>query len=128
MRIGEGSLRLSCQVVIEALGTDAVRVALEGELSGPSAYTIDAELRRVEATEPSCLVLDLSGLTFIDSTGLARVLDAQRRADRDGRRLVVAQGSDAVRRLIALTALDRRLELVPDARAAAAMLADETLI
>jgi anti-anti-sigma factor len=114
---------VSCQVVIEGLGVNAVRVALEGELSGPSAYTIDSELRRVEATEPRRLLLDRSGLTFIDSAGLARVLAAHRRAERASRRFVVAQGSDAVRRLIALTALDRRLEVVSDAAAAAAMLA-----
>jgi anti-sigma B factor antagonist len=109
-----------CQVVIEALGTGAVRVAIQGELSGPSAYTVDAELRRVEATEPACLVLDLSDLGFIDSAGLAQVLAAHRRALRAGRRLLVVEGSQAVRRLIALTALNRHLELLPDSRSAVA--------
>jgi anti-anti-sigma factor len=109
-----------CQVVIEALGTGAVRVAIQGELSGPSAYTVDAELRRVEATEPDCLVLDLSDLGFIDSAGLAQVLAAHRRALRAGRRLLVVEGSQAVRRLIALTALNRHLELLPDSRSAVA--------
>ena len=112
-----------CQVVIEALGPETVRVAIEGELSGPSAYTVDAELRRVEATSPRCVVLDLSDLGFIDSSGLAQVLAAHRRALRDGRRLLVVQGSDAVRRLIRLTALNRHLELVTDAAAARAALA-----
>jgi anti-sigma B factor antagonist len=109
-----------CQVVIEALGTRAVRVAVQGELSGPSAYTVDAELRRVEATEPECVVLDLSGLGFIDSAGLAQVLAAHRRARHAGRRLLVVEGSQVVRRLIALTALNRRLELLPDSRSAVA--------
>jgi anti-anti-sigma factor len=106
--------------VIEALEDDAVRVALDGELSGPSAYTLDDQLRKVEATGPRCLVLDLSGLTFIDSAGLARVLGAHRRAQRDGRRLLVIEGDSAIRRLLSLTALDRHLNLVPDARAALA--------
>jgi anti-anti-sigma factor len=112
-----------CRVVIEALGEDAVRVAIEGELSGPSAYTVDAELRRVEGARPACVVLDLSDLSFIDSSGLAQVLAAHRRALRDGRRLLVVEGTKAVRRLIALTALDRHLELVTDRRAAAAAVA-----
>jgi anti-anti-sigma factor len=101
-------------VVIEALGAGAVRVAVQGELSGPSAYTVDTQLRRVEATEPKCVVLDLSDLGFIDSTGLSQVLAAHRRALRAGRRLLVVEGSQAVRRLIELTALNRQLELVPD--------------
>jgi anti-sigma B factor antagonist len=107
-----------CQVVIEGLGARAVRVAVQGELSGPSAYTVDSQLRRVEATEPACVVLDLSDLGFIDSAGLSQILAAHRRALRAGRRLLVVEGTQAVRRLIALTALNRHLELVPDRHAA----------
>jgi anti-sigma B factor antagonist len=110
----------SCHLVIEPLGPDAVRVVAEGDLSGPSAYTFDAELMRVEQKRPRCLVLDLSKVTFIDSAGLARVLGAHRRAKRDKRRFVVVEGTSAVRRLIALTALDQRLELAADAQAALA--------
>jgi anti-anti-sigma factor len=107
-----------CQVIIEGLGARAVRVAVQGEMSGPSAYTIDTQLRRVEATDPACVVLDLSDLEFIDSAGLSQILSAHRRALRAGRRLLVVEGSQAVRRLIALTALNRHLDLVPDSRAA----------
>jgi anti-anti-sigma factor len=110
----------SCHLVIEPLGPDAVRVVAEGDLSGACAYTLDAELLRVEETRPRCLVLDLSKVTFIDSAGLARVLGAHRRAQRERRRFVVVEGTSAVRRLIALTALDQRLELVADAGAAIA--------
>jgi anti-sigma B factor antagonist len=109
-----------CRVVIETLGAGAVRVAVEGELSGESAYTVDAELRRVEARAPACVVLDLSDLGFIDSAGLAQVLAAHRRALHAGRRLLVVEGSHTVRRLVALTALNRRLELLPDSRSAVA--------
>jgi anti-sigma B factor antagonist len=110
-------------VVIEGLGDEAVRVAVCGEMTGPSAYTVDGQLRRVEAAGPSCIVLDLSGLDFIDSSGLGRLLAAHKRAMREHRRLVVVEGSRAVRRLIALSALDHRLELVSDGRAADAVVA-----
>ena len=115
---GERERAVLCQVVIEGLGARAVRVAVQGELSGPSAYTVDTQLRRVEATDPACVVLDLSDLGFIDSAGLAQVMAAHRRALRAGRRLLVVEGSQAVRRLIALTALNRHLDLMPDSRAA----------
>jgi len=111
----------SCQVVIESLEhPDAVRVAVEGELAGPSAYTLDSELRKIEATRPRWMVLDLSALAFIDSAGLARLLAAHRRAKRDGRRLMVVEGTGAVRRLIALTALDQQLEVFSDGPSAVA--------
>jgi anti-sigma B factor antagonist len=109
-------------MVIEPLEDDAVRVVVEGELAGPSAYTLDTELRRVEATRPRWLLLDLSALGFIDSAGLSRLLAAHRRARREGRRLMVVQGNGAVRRLIALTALDHQLEVFSDTGAAVAAL------
>ena len=48
-------------------------------------------------------MLDLRKLNFLDSAGLGRVLAVQRRATRDGRRLVVVRGCRAVERLFALT-------------------------
>ena len=111
----------TCQMVIEPLDhDDGVRVVVEGELAGPSAYTLDAALRRVEVSRPHWLVLDLSALGFIDSAGLARLLAAHRRAKREGRRLIVVEGTGAVRRLIALTALNQHLEVFSDADAATA--------
>jgi anti-anti-sigma factor len=107
-------------MVIEAMDADGVRVSVEGELAGSSAYTLDSELRRVEATHPARLLLDLSALAFIDSAGLARLLAAHRRAQREGRRLIVVQGTGAVRRLLALTALDHQLDVFVDAGSAAA--------
>lgn len=109
----------NCQMVIELLhDDDGVRVVVKGELAGPSAYTLDTELRKVEEMQPRWLVLDLSALSFIDSAGLARLLAAHRRAKRDRRRLAVVQGTGAVRRLIALTALDHQLELFTESSAA----------
>ena len=39
---------MTCQMVIEPLEEDAVRVVVTGELAGSSAYTLDTELRKVE--------------------------------------------------------------------------------
>ena len=113
---------MTCQMVIEPLEQDAVRVVVTGELAGSSAYTLDTELRKVEVMQPHWLVLDLSALSFIDSAGLARLLAAHRRAKRDRRRFAVVQGAGAVRRLIALTALNQQLEVFTEASAAVAAL------
>ena len=80
----------------------------------------------MEPLEETCLtradgvtaLLDLSAISFIDSAGLGRVLAVQRRAGRDGRRLVVVRGCRAIERLFALSALDLRLEMVSEPRAA----------
>jgi anti-sigma B factor antagonist len=101
-------------LTIEPLGDGAVRVALRGELDLEHAYTFDEELRRVEALRPSCVVIDLRGLTFLDSSGLARLLAARRRARRDQRRLVLVRGTRAVQRLMAITAVGEHFETVSE--------------
>jgi anti-anti-sigma factor len=101
-------------LTIEEYEPGTVRFALRGELDLAHAYTFDEELRTVEETHPSCVVLDLRELTFLDSCGLARLLAARRRACRLGHRLLVVRGSRAVQRLFALAAVDEAFEMVSD--------------
>ena len=92
-----------------------VTISLKGELDLSSVGKVQEELRRVEAEGPAVLVLDLSNLTFLDSTGLRTVVTADERARENGRRLVVVRGPDAVQRVFAFTRLEERLEMVDDA-------------
>jgi anti-sigma B factor antagonist len=101
-------------LTIEPLAGGAVCVALRGELDLEHAYTFDEELRRVEDKRPSCVVLDLRGLVFLDSSGLGRLLAANRRAQRARRRLLLVRGSATVQRLLAITAVTQHFETVPD--------------
>jgi anti-anti-sigma factor len=101
-------------LTIEPLAGDAVRIALRGELDLEHAYTFDEEMRRVEGMRPSCLVLDLGGLAFLDSSGLARLLAANRRARREKRRLLLVRGTKAVQRLLAITAVGQQFETVSE--------------
>ena len=105
-------------ITIESLDSETVCVSLSGELDFSRAYTFDEEMRRLEAQKPASIVLDLRKLNFLDSAGLGRVLAVQRRDSRDGRRLVVVRGCKAVERLFALSALDLKLEMVSEPRAA----------
>ena len=101
-------------LTLERLPSGAVRVAPRGELDLEHAYTFDEELRRIEQTRPPCILLDLRELVFVDSAGLARLLAAQRRARRAGRRLLLVRGGRAIQRLLALTAADTAFEIVSD--------------
>jgi anti-anti-sigma factor len=92
-----------------------VHVALIGELDLSTVAKVQEELRRVEASSPATLVVDLSKLTFLDSTGLRCIVTADERARSDGRRIVIVRGPDAVQRVFAITRLDDRLEMVDDA-------------
>lgn len=85
-------------------------LALAGELDIDTSGRVDQELRWIERNAPPVIVLDLRGLTFIDSTGLRLVASADSRARAAGRRLALVAGSGAVHRVFKITALDRRLE------------------
>jgi anti-sigma B factor antagonist len=93
---------------------DRSTVALRGELDLSGVDRARQAIEQAEAGEAQLLVLDLSELDFIDSTGLEVMLRAARRAQEEGRRLIVQRPSRYVRRLLAMTAIDQSLDIVED--------------
>jgi anti-sigma B factor antagonist len=89
-----------------------VRLALRGELDLSTVSKVEEELRRAEASEPPLILLDLSGLNFLDSTGLRLIVTTDQRARDNGRRVAVVKGPDAVQRVFTITRLDERLEML----------------
>jgi anti-anti-sigma factor len=96
-----------------------VHVTMSGELDISTAQRLEDDLRRVEADRPELIVLDLQRLSFMDSTGLRLLITADMRARQEGRRVVIVQGNEMVQRVMRLTRLDERLDIVEDASAVA---------
>jgi anti-sigma B factor antagonist len=103
------------EVATAARGDGEVHVELRGELDLSTVGKVEEELDRVEPGAPPIVVLDLSGLTFLDSSGLRCVVRADERAKEAGRRLVLVRGPDAVQKVFEITRLEERLEIVDDA-------------
>jgi len=101
------------EVTVEQHGS-AVHVVLDGELDLSTAQRLEDDLRRVEAEGPHVIVLDLQQLTFMDSTGLRLLIMADARAREDGRRLAIVRGNEMVHRVMRMTRLDERLDIVED--------------
>ena len=101
-------------MTVEQQAPDVFRVALGGELDVSKAYSMDEELRTIERLQPSVIVLDLRELRFLDSSGLARVIAAHRRASKGDWRFCVVRGCPTVQRILALAALDRSLDYIDD--------------
>lgn len=59
------------------------------------------------------LALDLSGVTFMDSTGLGVLVTLNNTAVRGGRRVVLVDPTPRIRQLLELTALDTVLDVEP---------------
>ncbi len=87
----------------------ATVVALRGELDlHSSGLLLDAT---TDVAAGSRLVLDLSGLAFVDSAGLRALMNLDLRARADGFELVLAAPGPAVLRVLRLTGFDKRLPI-----------------
>src|SRR3712207_2211282 len=93
---------------IEQLRPGVMCVEVTGELDLSRAYEFDRDLQSAEAPEVRTIVVDLRGVSFVDSAGFARILAARRRAEQAGRRFAVLRGCRAVERLAAMAALDHQ--------------------
>jgi anti-sigma B factor antagonist len=78
---------------------DVVIVVLRGEIDLASAGALERALHAAEAGQDR-LVVDLGGLSFIDSTGIHVLLEAQRRTDG---RLSLRRGPEDIHRVFELT-------------------------
>ena len=93
------------------VGPEPDRLALSGEIDAHTAGLLRDAL--VEAQGTDDLLVDFSGVTFIDSSGLRVVLELHQNLDRDGRRLVLIDPSRPVTRLLELTGLVSHLHVDP---------------
>jgi anti-anti-sigma factor len=91
-----------------------VRVVLTGELDIAGAQEADEAVRQAESDGDGVLTIDLSGLTFMDSTGLRLLVAADRRAQEAGRTLRIVRGPDPIQRVLELTGLGDKLPLVDE--------------
>lgn len=86
-------------------------VRAAGELDHATAPQFASMLS--EATGLARIVLvDLRGLTRVDSSGVGAIVDASRGARRDAKRLILIRGLPRVERLLALTGASDAVEIV----------------
>ncbi|MDX6554597.1 MAG: hypothetical protein QOD86_792 [Miltoncostaeaceae bacterium] len=89
-----------------------VVVAMAGEVDVATAARVRAELRLAQALRPGRLILDLSGVTFLDAAGISAILSPCRAGDL---RVTLIAPPGRVRRLMQIVGADRAVEIL-DAR------------
>src|SRR3954453_4831832 len=112
-RITEGAIDSTTHVV-EPHGE--IDLATAGVLKASLDAALDAKVRHV--------IVDLEGVDFIDSSGLAVLIFAARRLQARGGNLIVACPKPTVRRAFAITSLDEVLQ-VQESRRDAILLAQD---
>lgn len=103
--------------VVAAVDPDtgaATVLTLEGEVDMLTAPVLRRRLGEAFNGDPTHLIVDLSGVEFLGSHGLAALLDAQERAGAEGRSLAVVAGTRAARRPIEISGLAQVLNLCED--------------
>ena len=87
-------------------------VAVRGEIHVSTAQEFSRLLAETVDAGRIMLVLDLSDVEFIDSTGLSVLLNALRRVTRAGGRMALVCTNPTVLRLFEITRLDTTFEIV----------------
>lgn len=101
-------------VLVATAADGSVRVKVTGELDLSTASELDETLRR-EIDAGRRIVIDLSEIEFIDSTGLNTLLAALRASDTNGGTLAVSPTLPTqVRRVLEITGLNKVLPIAAE--------------
>ena len=95
---------------VESAGEPCTLVELAGEADVTNSDTLREALEAEVAKQPRTLIIDLSGLRFMDSSALHVILRANRAMDRQGGVLALASPREPVAKMLRLTAAD---QLIP---------------
>jgi anti-sigma B factor antagonist len=90
---------------------DIHALGLTGEIDIANADDVDRELRRIEETDAAVILVDLTGVSFIDSTGIKVLIGAAARSQSRNRLLLDAP-SPAVLRVLRIAGVADLLPLI----------------
>ena len=93
-------------------------LVLEGEIDLHEAPRLREGLREALERHPACLFVDLTGVTFIDSSGLAVLIEAMQRVNAYGGKLVLYGIHNTVEAIFHIARLDQVFRIYPDKAAA----------
>lgn len=102
------------EVQSEELGDGVRAFVVRGELDMNTAPELEKALDGVLSDADARVMLDLSACEFIDSTGIALIVRAWKRLDRDGDgdgHLVLCSLNHQVRRLLKITGVESSISM-----------------
>lgn len=99
---------------LEAVKGDGVVTAVvAGDIDMGSRPILEEAIERLER-DPVDLVLDLSGVTFVDSQGVNLLVQVRRVLQEAGASLTLARPSPAVRHILEVTGVDAYIEVTDE--------------
>lgn len=102
-------------------------LTLHGRFDAHEVSTVSKELKPYSQQPPANILVDLADVTFIDSQGLATLVQVLKHCREHGGDLQICNLAQPVRIIFELTRLDKAFTVHPDrATAVAAMLSSPT--
>ncbi len=95
-------------------------IALEGEIDLHRSPDVKRELQAAMAGKPSKLMVDLSKVTYIDSSGLAALLEGMQGVEFYGGKFYLVSVQEIVRAIFETSKLNEVFRIVPSVDAAEA--------
>lgn len=105
---------MSLTVAVEQVTGSVVSFTLTGRLDAVSQLEVKTAFKEHVQRGGTTLLVDLSGVTFIDSSGLAALVSGYKLAREQGGTLKLAGMNKQVQSVFALTHLDRVFEISAD--------------
>ena len=93
---------------------------LEGEIDLHVSPRIAASLNAMMKEKPKLIVVDLAQVSYIDSSGLAALIEAMQNVEAYGGKFALAGLQEAVRPIFEIARLDQVFRIFPNADAALA--------
>ena len=95
-------------------------VPLKGAIDLHVSPTVTSTLNDVIDKKPERMVVDLSEVSYIDSAGLAALIQAMQKVESYGGKFMLAGLQETVRSIFEISRLDQVFQIFPDAAAALA--------
>ncbi|MEU6595098.1 STAS domain-containing protein [Streptomyces sp. NPDC046881] len=105
-------------VQVRTSAPDRSLVTVTGYLDRHTAHHLADALQPLLGRDGHTVLVDLSGVTFLDSTGLTCLITAYRTTRITGARLALIAPSQQVQKMLQLTGVDRVLDSYPSLDAA----------
>ncbi|MGD9688299.1 MAG: STAS domain-containing protein [Phycisphaerales bacterium] len=97
---------------------DGFVVTPAGDIDLTGSPTLREELKRLSNSRPARLVVDLSGVPYMDSSGVATLVEALQIAKKNRSKLVLCSLQDRVRSIFEIARLETVFTIAPTLDAA----------
>jgi len=105
--------------VVRAEQRGAATVVLpSGEIDLNASPILRQELKRIQTSRPQRLIVNLAGVAYMDSSGVATLVEAMQIARKNSTKLVLCGMQDKVRSIFEIARLDTVFTIVADVDAA----------